>query len=194
LAKAHNVLRGTYQNILAEYDGADRRALSTGWTWYNDMLRWCEGTAMKYGTSPQRVVTAFAALSPMITVEQNKRALIEVLETGTTDLNYPANVEKAIAIIDHGIYEALRGEKVTAFAEAIFEPFEDGVPVIDRHAVSVYMGKPINDQQRKGLERKPVRKRIQNAYRKAATARKVPVHVMQAVVWESYREREVGLV
>lgn len=192
MPKSHNVLRGSYHNILKEYDRADERAHAAGWQWYPSMRTWCEVIAKLHGLHTERVIGMFAVLSPMITVEQCKRAVIEVLETGTTDLNYPANVEKARAV-QAGVYEAVQGQKVEAFAEAIDHPWGDSNPVIDRHATSVYMGKTVNDKQRGGLARKKVFNRIVGAYRKAARERQVPVHVMQAIVWESYREREVAV-
>ena len=191
MIKAHNALRGSYHNILAEFDRADDRAVKAGHSWYPLMRRWCEAKAMRYGVYPERVIGMFAVLSPTITVNQCKTAVSEVLEDGTTDMTYPNNVHKALAILEHGIYEVISGPKVKAFAEAIDRPWDDGTPVIDRHAVSVYMGKVITDDERKTLERKPVRRRIENAYRKAARIRKLPVHVMQSIVWESYRDREV---
>lgn len=191
MPKTHNVLRGSYRNILAEYERATTKDISVGWTWYSDMRQWCEVIAKQHGTYTHRVVGMFAVLSPMITVEQCKRATVEVLELGGTDLNYPDNVEKARQVLA-GNYEAIRGQKVQAFEEAITHPWGDSNPVIDRHAVSVYMGRAINDKQRGGLARKKVHKRISNAYRKAAEVEGVPIHVMQAIVWESYRVREVA--
>ena len=191
MTKTHNVLRGSYHNILAEYERATTADVASGWAWYEDMRSWCEKVAKQHGTYTHRVIGMFAVLSPMITVDQCKRATVEVLVNGTTDLNYPANVEKAKQVLA-GNYEAVQGQKVQAFEEAIAHPWGDSNPVIDRHAVSVYMGRTINDKQRGGLARKKVHTRISNAYRKAAEISGVPVHVMQAIVWESYRVREIA--
>jgi len=191
MAKTHNVLRGSYHNIMAEYERATPKNKADGWQWYANMRTWCETVAIQHGTYTNRVIGMFAVLSPMITVEQCKRAVVEVLVDGDTDLNYPANVEKARQVLA-GNYEAVQGQKVTAFEEAIDHPWGDSTPVIDRHAVAVYMGRTVSDYARGGLARKKVFNRVVGAYRKAASEHGIPVHVMQAIVWESWRERNVS--
>ena len=193
MPKHWNTLRGSYHNILAEYDRASNANVATGWKWYVNMRAWCEVVAKRHDIYTERVISAFAVMSPTITVDQCKRAVIELLELGTTTLAWGQNVEKAKAIIDHGLYEVVCGRKVTAFEEAIDKPWGDSPPVIDRHAVAIYMGRGVNDIERQGLQRRKVHNRVSNAYRKAARERELPVHVMQAIVWESYREREVSV-
>lgn len=190
MTKHHNVLRGSYHNILNEYDNASDGALNRGFGWYAEMRDWCTKLAMKHGTYPERVIGAFAVLSPTIQVDMCKQGIIDLLERGETTYGWQRNRDKALAVLEHGYYEVIRGAKVEAFADAIEKPVTNTEPVIDRHAVAVYMGRTVGDEERAGLQRTRVQRRISNAYKRAAKARRVPVNVMQAVTWESWIERK----
>jgi hypothetical protein len=74
-------------------------------------------------------INAFAVLSPQLTVRQNIRAFLELENTGTTNIGFPANVEKAKRCLAGE--DLVRGPKVTAFRDSI--RLRNGAICVDRH-------------------------------------------------------------
>ena len=63
-------------------------------------------------------------------------------------------------------------------------------PVIDRHAVAVYMGRTVTDKEIKALESPKVYNRIVRAYMKASELTGINHHALQAMTWTQWRENK----
>ena len=182
------IMTGSTQNIIDSYESATDTQLLAGESWYEQALFLAEDLADKHDLEPVNVAYAIAALSPQKDWITNQVAIIELCETGTTRFQSRINVSKALKCLS-GTLSALRGPKVTRFAEAIMNPLGDSVACIDRHAFSIWMGTKQTDIQIKVLARKGAYEMVADAYSEAAKILDVPVHIVQATTWVVHRDK-----
>ena len=161
----------------------DQRA--RGITWYRDLRAWlCEQGDLTVASH------VFAALSPRIGLEQNKRgcyAMMHAARTGSTQpmcAGTEANRAKAWRIATTGDLGHLRGPKVTAFADNLANPESEHITV-DAWAIRAY------EDDREMVSYTPTPRQyeqIKQAY--IAGAEQVGLHPyeFQAVVWNAIRE------
>lgn len=188
-----HVLPGSTGNILDVWHRATPAAVEEGELWYVDAFSIATDLASDYATTPAIAAGVLAVLSPQLSWAQNVEAARQHFEQGWTPLQTRANNDKA-GRITYGDLSAISGPKVTAFYNAIVDPYGDTPPVIDRHAVAVYCGRTISDAERKRkLKRSGVIPRIQRAYVRAASVLASPVHTVQAVTWVQWRNETMGL-
>lgn len=182
-------MRPTSTNVLSVYRDASFSAFSYGMTWYND----AHDIALDIDPDIHKSAGIIAALSPMNQWTNNIRKARQLFaQSGDgTGVGLKNNVAKAIAIYNGADpLDILKGDKVRAFYTSILDPDADNMPVIDRHAFDVAVGKVTNDKIRGTLSRKGEYDRFARAYLKAAHTVGISPAQIQAVTWESWRERK----
>jgi len=180
-------LVGSVANILKVFDKATPRQIEEGVAWYPEGNR----IARDIGEGNIELGAGIlAALSPRVKWSENISAAYEVKLHGFITTQLGANVRKAVQIRSGARpLDVLGGKKVRAFYQAILRPGDQNpTAVIDRHAVSVWVGKSQTDKQIKLLQRVGVYEQIATAYSDAAVLRGVSTHTMQAVTWVAWRE------
>ena len=83
--------------------------------------------------------------------------------------------------------DVLGGRKVRAFYKAIVAPHGTSEPVIDRHAIAIYMGRQVSERELLMVQNDKVMDRIQKAYKKASYELEVHHHKVQAITWSEWR-------
>ena len=161
----------------------DQRA--RGITWYRDLRAWlCEQGDLTVSAY------VFAALSPRIELDQNKRGCERMMQAARTGQGEPmcagtsVNRAKAWRIATTGDLSNLRGPKVTAFADNLANPDSEQLTV-DAWAIRAYH----DDHTMTAYTPTPKQyETIKQAY--LAGARQVGLHPVefQAVVWNAIRE------
>lgn len=175
-----------------------------GLNWYNEANDFAEHTAMlflhesvedylkdsHFKTKINKVCGIIAALSPLKSWEENKRITITFLKEGKS-YHTKVMTAKAKAILESNgeldtIASILGGSKITSFFLNIVNPETDNGVTIDRHAVSLAVGKELQGsalQMSLGQYNFFV-----NAYRIAANKLGVKPLQVQAVTWVEWRK------
>ena len=191
MAKAENVVKGSFRNIIDIYNKASEASIAEGEVWYTDAHTIALQVSELCGTDDVRVGAGIlAALSPQMDWGENIAEALKVASLGYSTKQTSANNEKAVKIREgQDPDEVLGGAKVTAFYHAILEPFGDTPPVIDRHAIDIYRGKLISKRDRNRAMSNPrVINRIQTSYKLASKKLGVHYNVVQAVTWVQHRK------
>jgi len=206
------LVRGSFHNILDCFERASSETVVDGAVWYRTANDWANivGTRLshhgnaKVGYRDERVLVGagiISALSPQTNWEQNKEMACYFAETldkpsWCTDINY----DKALAIVQAGadldaIASILNGKKTTAFFHNIVNPYgQDNLPTIDRHAISIYLGRRCTYKELvRGLGG-TANKTISNAYIKASKLLETTPQIVQAVTWVQWRKEIKGEV
>jgi hypothetical protein len=171
--------------ILRVFDTADDTARWEGATWYEDARAQCVDLAERHHLVIDQAVGIVAALSPNMRWEKNITAA-DLLLFGSTNVTYPANVTKALRILDgEAPDDVLGGNKVRAFYGNVMSGGQDRGVTVDGHAANIARGirQPIRlatltHKQFHGIAR---------AYQNAAARRGVTPPAMQAVTWVAWR-------
>lgn len=183
-------------NVLGVFNNSTAENLRTGLSWYLDAHNFCKII------DPENVARAAgitAALSPLNGWENNKNkaaqlyrqgGIVCVTEDGGNGIGLGNNVSKAQAIyFGAAPLDVLKGDKVRAFYESILDPYSHKtLPVIDRHAFDIAVGKKTDDKARTILSRKGIYQKFADAYSEAAKIAGIGSAQMQAVTWVAWRE------
>ena len=191
--KLENRIKGSYRNIVKCYDTASVDSYREGIRWYHDANLLAHTVGKLAGYEEPRVATIvgagiISALSPQVAWNQNVQWAIQLVTQGiqkTTTNNHG----KGLRILngEHPM-SVLGGRKVLAFYKAIIAPQGSGEPVIDRHAIAVYMGRKVSERELLMVQNDKVMDRIQKAYKKASHELEVYHHRVQAVTWSEWRK------
>ena len=202
--KPRRLVRGSFQNIIDCFNRADGESVLDGGVWYLMANSWAEVVGRRlnhYGhsilsTKAEQILMGagvIAAFSPQTNWDNNKTMAWRFAETlekpdWCTDVNY----RKALAVVspENAFYDVDECEafKTRAFFHNIVNPDGDYGPTIDRHAISVYLGKRCNyDELRRGLEGRANRT-IRGAYMKASKILQVHHNQVQAITWVQWRK------
>ena len=197
MRKASRKLRGSYNNIIECYNSASDRGFRDGVAWYSEAnsISVSIGELAGYEGHQALFVGAgiISALSPQVEWGENIHYAMLLVKNGTRK-HTNANHNKAVRIMNgEKPLSVLGGRKVRAFYKAIVAPTGSGEPVIDRHAVAVYMGRSVSTKELSALQSIPVMNRLQGAYKRAGKILGVPHHQVQAVTWNEWRIRK-GIV
>lgn len=177
------------RNILKAFRAADGEDEREGMEWYR------EAHALALSLDPENVERAagiIAVLSPMKSWPMNVR-LARGVYAGEFSGTFKRNMDKARAMLDgaHPL-DVLSGDKVIAFYHNIL-----GSPdyvTIDRHAIDIAVGRPMDDKARAAYMGKRKRAELVEAYRRAAViasreaGKPVHPHQIQAVTWVWWRK------
>lgn len=175
------------RRILRAWHSLPRRDVLEGRSWYylwhDNLFRLADSR-----WPPPMVVGVFAALSPMVTLDQCWRDTKQVLEGGVLH-GLRARTNAARAIYDGGDpLVVLKAPKVRDFYLCLIDPArEEHAVVVDRHMHRIY---------REGLKKKGPKSVTRREYRLAAqlfrrTAYEVGVqpHQLQAAFWVNRRRK-----
>ena len=191
MAKAHNIVRGSYQNIVQAYNKASEDSLVKGQGWYTDAKNIAEQVSTLVGTEDIRVGAGIiAALSPQMSWGDNIAEALKFTSLGYSTMQTKANNVKAQKIQEGQDPETvLGGAKVTSFYHAILEPTGQYKPVVDRHAIAIYYGKPVSHRDLgRAMSNPRVVRRIQSAYSRASRIVGKHYNVVQATTWLQHRK------
>ena len=191
MAKAHNIVRGSYQNIVQAYNKASAESFFEGREWYTDANSIAEQVSTLLGTEDIRVGAGIlSALSPQIAWGENVAEALKFTSLGYSTMQTQANNAKAQKIQEGQDPETvLGGAKVTSFYHAILEPTGQYKPVVDRHAIAVYYGKPVSRRDLgRAMSNPRVIRRIQSAYVRASRIVRQHYNVVQATTWVQHRK------
>ena len=84
-----------------------------------------------------------------------------------------------------------RANKTKSFYLAIMNPNNHwSDPVLDRHAVAVYMGRVVSDRELRLLDSYKVYSKVEKAYLKACKVVGINRHMLQAITWTQWRENK----
>lgn len=191
MAKAENVVKGSFRNIIDTYNRASESSIIEGTTWYTDAHSIALQVSELCGSDDVRIGAGIlAALSPQMDWGENIAEALKFASLGYSTKQTGANNMKAKRIREgEDPIEVLGGKKVVAFYHAILEPFGDFMPVVDRHALDIYRGKLISKRDRNRAMSNPrVINRIQTSYKLASKKLGVHYNVVQAVTWVQHRK------
>lgn len=164
-----------------------------GREWYSEARSLADEIAGSAKITPAAAAAIIAALSPMVSWEENARNARDLAEDpeGATVSSFRRNREKAVAILGgEDPDEILGGKKVRAFWKCIHDPSDPEAVCVDRHAGRVALGwKMKHEEIMKWLDRAGVNEKIQEAYRLAADHLGELPQTVQAVTWLVCRER-----
>jgi hypothetical protein len=192
--KAHNKVRGSYRNIVKCFETASLSSVKEGATWYLE----AQDIAMVIGRlggykDPQALFVGagvLAALSPQVEWGDNIQWAIQLVVKGVRKQTH-ANHNKALRILQgEKPINVLGGYKVRAFYKAIVAPNGSGEPVVDRHALAIYMGRNVVEKELQYLQSPVVMARLQGAYKKASNILGIHHHELQAITWLEWRARK----
>jgi hypothetical protein len=185
-ALAERGLTPSVERIITTYRAATAEQMSEGMHWYSDAhslaLALCP-------SNPLQAAGVIAALSPMTPWERNKTLAVQAYADGVSTGNTTAACSKANRILaGEDVATVLNAPKTTAFAQTIADPTDQSAVVVDRHAMSVAIGRASTDADTSMLTRKGVYGLYADAYREAARRAGVAPSVMQAVTWVVWRQ------
>ena len=210
--KTRRLVRGSFQNIINCFDRADDSTVVEGAIWYKLANGWANvvGTQLSHcghaqlDTRESRTLVGagiIAAFSPQTNWDDNKSMAWlfgQTLEKPKwcTDINF----NKALLIVESARYEnpaqiiesILGGNKTKAFFRNIINPDGDYKPTIDRHAISIYLGRRCTYRELvRGLDG-TANKTISNAYLKASKMIGCNYNELQAITWVQWRKELKG--
>jgi hypothetical protein len=139
-------------NLLAIYDAATPAERDTGEQWYSVAYTFARGLGARYKRTTAEAAGIIAALSPGCSWERNMALADMMMQRGDCRHSYGAPINKARAIWTGASPGAvLKGPKERNFYGNILEPDSADFLTIDRHAVSILMGRKVESlPQRKG--------------------------------------------
>jgi hypothetical protein len=178
------------RNILKTYRSATDAQLAQGMTWYEE----AHALALVLDPAdPARAAGVISALSPRVLWSYNQKLAIRLYaEGGLTSGGLSGNLAKANAIYNGAdIAETLRASKTVAFAGVINDPTDPYSVVVDRHAVSVALGRQSTDAEKESVSKRAVYDHYADAYRIAARRAGISPSQMQAVTWVVWRQTAI---
>jgi len=193
MAKAENVVKGSYQNIVEAYNRASADSLVEGQYWYTDANNIAMQVSKLLGTEDIRVGAGIlAALSPQTDWGDNVAEALKFTSLGYSTKQTSANNAKAKRISEGEDPDTvLGGNKVVPFYHAIVEPYGNYLPVVDSHAQTIYYGKPVSKRDKSRAFSSPkVMRRMQTSYKLASKKLGVHYNVVQAVTWVQHRKNK----
>lgn len=177
------------RNILKVYRRATDSQMARGIEWYGEAHR------LAQVLNPDNVLEAagvIAALSPMTPWGRNCELAVRAYADGVSTGNTKSACGKANRIMaGEDVVTVLNAPKTSAFALTIADPTDPHAVVVDRHAMSVAIGRCTTDDDTKSLGLKGAYDMYADAYRRAAKIAGVAPSVMQAVTWVVWRESEI---
>lgn len=185
---ANDGLLPSVTKILKTYRKATEAQIAAGLDWYG------VAHSLALGLDPANPLRAAGVISALsvqkdwdINVALAVRAYADGVATGHTG----AQCGKANAIMAGAdVVKELGGKKTQNFALVIANPADPHAVVVDRHAVSIAIGRLSTDDDTKILTLKGVYDLYADAYREAARRAGVSPSQMQAVTWVVWRLTE----
>lgn len=173
------------RNLLWFYNAASDWQRSAA-DWYWEAQAQCFARADHLDVDRKTFVWMVAALSPSCRWSKNIKAAEEIVRFGKTGYSYPINREKALRIYETGDLSILTGDKVTRFAESIWDPETTAsTVVVDIWATRAWLG------QWWGMLPAPrgiAYEMIEHDYKQAAKQVGLWPGSFQAIIWTVVRD------
>lgn len=197
---AHDLEQSTMvANIKKIYAEVSPTTRADGYIWYESAHDLATRLATQYGTTVEKASGVISALSPLSKWSENQKNAENFIRDRTQGIQTQANYDKAAAILDGSgtradILKVLGGPKYARNAQTwnktmnfysnIIDPADPRYVTMDRHAISIAVGKPLgSDAGAKMLDYLKYEK-IAEAYRVAAKDLNIPItNDLQAVTW-----------
>lgn len=181
-------LRKCVKNIVDTYNSSDK---FISFDWYKDAHIFATYLANKYDVRVSVACGVIAALSPLKSWQENKLIAEGFLKNGKG--KHTKNMlDKALQIkLSDGqpetIATILNGNKITSFFINIYNPSQSNYITIDRHAISIVLGRNIKENEGKGITLTQYNYFV-NCYKLAAIKLGVDAIRVQSVTWQNWRE------
>jgi hypothetical protein len=177
----------THENILRAYRSATDDQVRRGIEWYPDVH--ALATRLDRG-NVRRAAGIIAALSPQVEWSRNLLLASRVYQDGFASgclRNNCLNADRIYGGEDFRV--VLKGPKTFAFARCIADPWITDDVVIDRHAVSVAIGRNATTADQKAAVGTPGRYHaLADDYRAVADTIGLGPCTVQAITWLWWRE------
>lgn len=169
--------------------------------WYPAANEEAKELARNFGVTPEVAAGVIAVTSPNNKWELNLQDAENILghykefdpETGKAPnvktVSYPANVKKALRIIETGDpWAGVSGPKVTVFYESIIDPASVAREIVlDGHAMNIWRGDTKSNLGNMKMPTKQERAQMLKDYQEAAKAWGMSPQQLQAVSWSVWR-------
>jgi hypothetical protein len=181
------------KRLIKLFDNATEQELLYGLSWYDEAHAWCWGLSMLHALPTHAVAGITAALSPQRRWATNKKVVEQFLHDGNGRHTRLASRRAWRIRNGEDPDDVLGGPKVQAFYSNLAFPATSQAVCIDRHAFDAAAGQVTNDQIRKQLDLVGEYERISDMYRSAGQRLHMQPHVVQAVVWTTWRNRNTNI-
>lgn len=177
------------KNILSVYNSATN--IKTNW--YVSANWFAQDLAKKHDVPLSVACGIIASLSPLKSWTENKIIAQKFLQSGEGK-HTKAFIEKPRQIrASNGDVETialiLNGNKTISFFINILEPHQQNFVTIDRHALSIALGRNILEHEGKGITYTQYQFFV-NAYNVAGLKAKISPVLMQSITWETWWENK----
>lgn len=157
--------------------------------WYQDANEHAQYISLVTGVSLIQACGVLAALSPLKSWDINKRIALEFIQ-GKKPEHTRTMVGKARDILKthdvNEICDILNGQKITSFFLNIYNPTDSTVLTIDRHAISICLGRSLRTDENYGMTVKQYTF-FQECFRLAGIKAGIEPIKIQAITWETWR-------
>lgn len=177
-------------NIIKVYN--DNSVSHEGYNWYNEANQLANDMAVEFSLTNLQVAGIIASLSPLKSWHENKKIARQFCINGngkhTKDFKAKAKAIKSYnsSMQREFILATLNGNKIQNFFLNIAYPKADEHVTIDRHAISVVLGRSINEHEGKGITDKQY-EFIASCYRDASKILGILPNQVQSVTWVKWR-------
>lgn len=181
-------LRRCVKNIVEVYNSSNK---FTSHNWYQEANNFARKLAIKYDVEVSVACGIIAALSPLKSWQENKLIAEGFLKNGKG--KHTKNMlDKALQIkLSDGqpetIATILNGNKITSFFINIYNPRQSNYITIDRHAISIVLGRNIKESEGVGITLRQYNFFV-NCYKLAGVKLGVEAIKVQSVSWQNWRE------
>lgn len=191
------------RNIVSVYVQANALDIQQGMSWYKNAHEIGQQLAYQYGYLTHQAIGVLAALSPLASWELNVKraeAALSQHKHGLTaeeskGCGMKANTIKAWRILNgEEPLDVLGGNKVRAFYCCMVHYLTTEHVCIDRHAVSIAVGKPLGNQFTKYVNTDVKYAAIAKDYMVVADILSITPAQLQAVTWVTWRRLQNGKV
>jgi len=160
--------------------------------WYQNAHEFAQGlsVAIPSGNSLSKACGIIAALSPLKNWDENKKIATQFIKTKRCK-HTKAFEDKCHRILasngtDGEILSILSGNKISSFYMNIRHPGRGEYVTIDRHAVSIAMGRKLPEDKLRGITDNQY-KFFEDCYKALADKYQVKPEMVQSVTWEYWR-------
>ena len=178
-------------NIIKVYN--DNTVSHDGIAWYDEAHELANTMAVEFKLTTLQVAGIIASLSPLKSWHENKKIARQFCINGngkhTQNMRDKAKQIKLYnsSLEREFILATLNGNKISNFFLNIAYPKADNHVTIDRHAISVVLGRSINEHEGKGITDNQY-EFIASCYRDASKILGILPNQVQSVTWVKWRE------
>lgn len=184
-------LKKCVKNILSVYNSSNLETSNENW--YIEANQFAKSLAIKYDVSLPIACGIIAALSPLKSWTENKLIADSFLKNGKGK-HIKLFVDKATQIKNSNsdvetIALILNGNKIISFFVNILEPLQQNFVTIDRHALSIILGRNILERESVGITYNQYQFFV-NCYNIAGLKAKISPVLMQSITWVTWRQNK----